>query len=105
MAKVKKTPAVAVTPRKSRKSQNPVTEMPRPLALEEIALFKQLPVLNKEQISRMLQRTIKQISEMTRSRAKRPLPVFKSGKDLYSTWVKLQQWIDEGLAERQDQTA
>ena len=72
-----------------------------PLTAEEIALYKQLPALTLEQVGRILQkRTVEQVYEMTRRRASRPLPVFKSGKELRSTWTKIQQWIDEGFEER-----
>jgi len=72
-----------------------------PLTVEEFALYKQLPVLTLEQIGRILQKkTVEQVYEMTRSRAARPLPVFRSGKGLCSTWGKIQAWIDEGFEER-----
>src|SRR5216683_4987839 len=72
-----------------------------PLTLEEIALYKQLPALTLEQVGRILQkRTVEQVYEMTRRRASRPLPVFRSGKELRSSWTKIQQWIDEGFEER-----
>ena len=72
-----------------------------PLTSEEIALYKQLPALTLEQVGRILQkRTVEQVYEMTRSRAARPLPVFRSGKELRSTWAKIQDWIDEGFEER-----
>jgi len=45
-------------------------------------------------------RTVEQVYEMTRARAARPLPVFRSGKELRSTWGKIQEWIEEGFAER-----
>jgi hypothetical protein len=63
-------------------------------------LYKALPVLTLEQISRVLQKPIANVYEMSRARAQRPLPVFKSGKTLCSTWAKIQQWIDEGFAEK-----
>lgn len=72
-----------------------------PLTPDEIALYKQLPALTLEQVGRVLQkRTVEQVYEMTRARAARPLPVFRSGKELRSTWAKIQEWIDEGFAER-----
>ena len=72
-----------------------------PLTSEEIVLYKQLPTLTLEQIGRILQkRTVEQVYEMTRSRAARPLPVFKSGKELRSSWAKIQEWIDKGFEER-----
>jgi hypothetical protein len=72
-----------------------------PLTPEELALYKQLPALTLEQVGRILQkRTVEQVYEMTRARAARPLPVFKSGKELRSTWAKIQEWIDKGFAER-----
>jgi hypothetical protein len=72
-----------------------------PLTPDEIALYKQLPALTLEQVGRILQkRTVEQVYEMTRVRAARPLPVFRSGKELRSTWAKIQEWIDEGFAER-----
>jgi hypothetical protein len=72
-----------------------------PLTPEEVALYKQLPVLTLEQIGRILQkRTVRQVYEMTRSRAARPLPVFRSGKELCSTWDKIQRWIEDGFEER-----
>ncbi len=72
-----------------------------PLTSEEIGLYKQLPALTLEQIGRILQkRTVEQVYEMTRRRASRPLPVFRSGKELRSSWTKIQQWIDEGFEER-----
>ncbi len=72
-----------------------------PLTPEEVALYKQLPALTLEQVGRILQkRTVEQVYEMTRSRAARPLPVFRSGKELRSTWAKIQDWIEEGFEER-----
>jgi hypothetical protein len=72
-----------------------------PLTPEEIVLYKQLPALTLEQVGRILQkRTVEQVYEMTRVRAARPLPVFRSGKELRSTWAKIQQWIEDGFAER-----
>ena len=72
-----------------------------PLTPEEIDLYKQLPALTLEQVGRILQkRTVEQVYEMTRSRAARPLPVFRSGKELRSTWAKIQEWIEDGFAER-----
>ncbi len=76
------------------------SKTPKPLTLEEIAQFKQLPVLTREQIARVLQKPIEKVYEMTRARAARPLPVFKSGREVCSTWAKIQAWIDEGFAER-----
>jgi hypothetical protein len=75
-------------------------QIPQPLSLEEITLFKQLPVLTLEQVGRVLQKTTDQVHEMSRSRAARPLPVFRAGRSIASTWAKIQGWIDEGFAER-----
>jgi hypothetical protein len=88
---------------KQRKKQRlavvlPLT--PKPLSLEEIVLYKQLPLLTMEQIARVLQKPPNQVYEMSRRRASRPLPVFRSGKTLCSTWVKIQAWIDDGFAAR-----
>jgi hypothetical protein len=82
-----------------RKFRSP-EQIPQPLSLEEIALFKQLPVLNLGQISRVLQKTPAQVHEMSRARASRPLPVFRAGRSIASTWAKIQAWIEEGFAER-----
>jgi hypothetical protein len=71
-----------------------------PLTLDEIALFKQLPLLTLQQIARVLQKPIEQIYEMARARARRPLPVFKSGRTICSTWAKIQAWVDDGFEER-----
>jgi hypothetical protein len=79
--------------RKAKKS-------PAPLTLEEINQYKLLPALNLEQIARMLQKTTPQVHEMSRKRALRPLPVFKSGRQIFSTWTRIQQWIDEGFEKR-----
>jgi hypothetical protein len=73
---------------------------PKPLSLEEIVLYKQLPLLTMEQIARVLQKPLNQVYEMSRRRASRPLPVFRSGKALCSTWERIQAWIDEGFAAR-----
>jgi hypothetical protein len=72
---------------------------PEPLGLEEISLYQKLPVLTLEQIARVLQKTTAQVHEMSRARATRPLPVFRSGKTLCSTWQKIQQWVEEGFAD------
>ena len=85
---------------KKKFCSNPISEIPAPLTLDEIRLFKELPALTLEQISRLLQKPIDKIYEMTRTRASRPLPVFKSGNTLCSTWAKIQQWIEEGFEER-----
>jgi hypothetical protein len=68
-----------------------------PLTPEEINQYKQLPALNLVQIAKMLQKTPAQVHEMSRKRAMRPLPVFKSGREIFSTWARIQQWIDEGF--------
>lgn len=94
--RLKKNASVAVPRKKSRN----LVEIPQPLSLEEIALYKQLPSLTLEQIARMLQKTTAQVHEMSRARAARPLPVFRSGRTICSTWAKIQAWIDEGFAER-----
>jgi hypothetical protein len=78
----------------------PASEIPAPLSLAEIALFKELPALTLEQIARVLQKPIKHVYEISRKRANRPLPVLKVGKHLYSTWPKIEQWIADGFAER-----
>jgi len=91
-----------VTRRKLITKKKPVTVISTdPLTVEDIALYKQLPALTLEQVGRILQkRTVEQVYEMTRSRASRPLPVFRSGKELRSSWAKIQEWIDEGFEER-----
>ena len=71
-----------------------------PLTPEEIHQYKLLPALNLQQIARMLQKSTTQIHEMSRKRALRPLPVFKSGREIFSTWAHIQQWIDEGFEKR-----
>ena len=73
---------------------------PAPLTPEEIAHYKQLPVLNLEQIGRMLQKTPAQVHEMSRKRAARPLPVFKNGRELGSTYARIEKWINEGFEQR-----
>jgi hypothetical protein len=73
---------------------------PAPLTADEINQYKLLPALNLEQIARMLQKSTAQIHEMSRKRALRPLPVFKSGREIFSTWARIQQWIDEGFEKR-----
>lgn len=83
-----------------RKSSRKSKQAPTPLSLEEITLFERLPVLTIEQIARVLQKTVAQVHEMSRARAGRPLPVFRSGRTIVSTWLKIQQWIDEGFEQR-----
>lgn len=68
-----------------------------PLTPEQINQYRQLPALNLKQIAEMLQKTPAQVHEMSRKRAARPLPVFKSGREIFSTWARIQQWIDEGF--------
>ena len=75
----------------------PKSKTPVPLTPEEIAHYKQLPVLNLEQIGRMLQKTPAQVHEMSRKRAARPLPVFKNGRELGSTYARIERWINEGF--------
>ncbi len=100
MSSKKSAPVVpAVVSPKKKKPRKPV-EIPQPLSLEEIALYKQLPSLTLEQIARILQKTTAQVHEMSRARAARPLPVFRSGRTTCSTWAKIQTWIDEGFEER-----
>ena len=89
-----------VAPKRSTRTATAIFATVQPLSLEEITLYKQLPSLTVEQIGRMLQKTPKQVQEMTRSRAARPLPVFRSGRTLSSTYAKIQEWIDEGFKER-----
>src|SRR5260370_21934248 len=98
MAKVMKTPAVAAPSVHKKKIATLISR--EPLTSEEISVYKQLPALTLEQVGRILQkRTVRQVYEMTRSRAARPLPVFRSGKELCSTWTKIQAWIDKGFEE------
>jgi hypothetical protein len=75
-------------------------EIPPPLTLDEIALFKELPILTVGQIARVLQKPIPKIYEMSRARCSRPLPVFKSGKTLCSTWERIVEWREKGFKER-----
>ena len=86
---------------KSRKKSRNLVEIPKPLTLEDIALFERLPALNLEQIGRVLQKTTKEVYEITRTRTKRPLPTFKVGKTVCSTWTKIIAWRDAGFAERE----
>jgi hypothetical protein len=88
-----------VSKRISRRKRS-LEVFPEPLTLEEINLFQRLPVLTIEQIARVLQKTPEQVYGMSRARAKRPLPVFRSGKVLCSTWAKIQAWVEEGFEER-----
>ena len=86
-----------------KKKSRPATEITatiQPLTLAEIELYKQLPALTLEQIARVLQKTVGQVHEMTRRRAAHPLPVFRSGRTLSSTYAKIQQWINEGFERR-----
>lgn len=83
-----------------RKSRITTLATVAPLSMEEIAVFRQLPSLTMEQVGRMLQKTPAQVLEMTRARAARPLPVFRSGRTLSSTYQKIQEWIDAGFALR-----
>ncbi|PYR96674.1 MAG: hypothetical protein DMG58_23515 [Acidobacteria bacterium] len=94
--------SVAMPPATAKSKKKSITLVStEPLTSEEIALYKQLPALTLEQVGRILQkRTVEQVYEMTRARAARPLPVFRSGKELRSTWGKIQEWIEEGFAER-----
>jgi len=87
-------------PKRSTRTATAISATVQPLSLEEIALYKHLPSLTVEQIGRMLQKTTKQVQEMTRARAARPLPVFRSGRTLSSTYSKIQEWIDDGFKER-----
>jgi hypothetical protein len=97
---MKRIPVVA-SPVEKKKKKLAILISTEPLTSEEIVLYKQLPALTLEQIGRVLQkRTVRQVYEMTRSRAARPLPVFRSGKELCSTWEKIQEWIAEGFEER-----
>ena len=86
-----------------RRKSRPATEIAattQPLTLAEIALYKELPALTLEQIARVLQKTVGQVHEMTRRRAARPLPVFRSGRTLSSTYAKIQEWINAGFEDR-----
>jgi hypothetical protein len=87
-------------PKRSTRTATTISTTVQPLSLEEIVLYKQLPSLTIEQIGRVLQKTPKQVQEMTRARAARPLPVFRSGRTLSSTYAKIQDWIDDGFKER-----
>jgi hypothetical protein len=78
----------------------PPPAIPAPLTLDEIALYKELPVLTVDQIARVLQKPVKQIYEMSRARASRPLPVFRSGKTLCSTWDRIVAWREDGFTKR-----
>jgi hypothetical protein len=71
-----------------------------PLTHEEIALFQALPILTLEQVARVLHKPVPEVYEMSRSRAKRPLPVFRCGKPLCSTWAAIQKWVEDGLRGR-----
>jgi hypothetical protein len=92
------------TPEQSAKKKSfykpSLSEIPTPLTLDEIRLFKELPALTLDQIARVLQKPIKHVYEISRKRANRPLPVVRVGKSLYSTYPKIEQWIADGFAER-----
>jgi hypothetical protein len=93
-------PRKPAVPKRRTRIATAISATVQPLSLEEIVLYKQLPSLTVEQIGRMLQKTPKQVQEMTRARAARPLPVFRSGRTLSSTYVKIQQWIEDGFTAR-----
>jgi len=87
--------------RKSRKKKSHKSVViPPPLTPDEVTQLQLLPLLTLEQIGRVLQKPVEQVREITRTRAKRPIPTLKVGKNLCSTWAKLQQWIEEGFTER-----
>jgi hypothetical protein len=85
---------------RSTKKKHIPAEIPPPLTLDEIALFKELPILTVGQIARVLQKPIPKIYEMSRARCTRPLPVFRSGKTLGSTWDRIIGWREEGFKKR-----
>jgi hypothetical protein len=93
-------PRKPAAPKRRTRTATAISATVQPLSLEEIVLYKQLPSLTVEQIGRMLQKTPKQVQEMTRARAARPLPVFRSGRTLSSTYEKIQRWIENGFTAR-----
>ena len=71
----------------------------RPLTVEEINQYKQLPVLTKGQIARVLQIHEDTVLQLSRRRAKHRLPVFRVGRGIGSTYALIERWLQERQAE------
>ena len=71
----------------------------RPLTVEEINQYKQLPVLTKGQIARVLQIRESTVLQLSRRRAKHRLPVFRVGRGIGSTYALVEKWLQERQAE------
>lgn len=71
----------------------------RPLTVEEINQYKQLPVLTKSQIARVLQIHESTVLQLSRRRAKHRLPVFRVGRGIGSTYALVENWLRERQAE------
>ena len=71
----------------------------RPLTIEEINQYKQLPVLTKGQIARMLQIPESTVLQLSRRRAKHRLTVFRVGRGIGSTYALVEKWLQDRQAE------
>jgi len=57
------------------------------------------PILTKEDVAQRLRVEPRTVYELTRRRAKRPLPVLRVGKYLRFKWSLIEKWLDESLTE------
>lgn len=76
-----------------------MSKVVRPLTTEEINQYKQLPVLTKSQIARVLQVQESTILQLSRRRAKHRLPVFRVGRGIGATYAMVERWLQERQAE------
>jgi excisionase family DNA binding protein len=57
------------------------------------------PILTIEDVAQRLRIEPRTVYELTRKRAKRPLPVLRVGKFLRFRWSHIEKWLDESLKE------
>jgi excisionase family DNA binding protein len=57
------------------------------------------PILTKEDVAQRLRVEPRTVYELTRRRAKRPMPVLRVGKYLRFKWSLIEKWLDESLTE------
>ncbi len=61
--------------------------------------MKTEPILTIEDVAQRLRIEPRTVYELTRRRARRPLPVLRVGKFLRFRWSHIEKWLDESLKE------
>ena len=53
-------------------------------------------ILTLQEVADRLKFSTRQVYELTRQRAKRPLPMYRAGKRLLFNWLDVSTWLREG---------